>query len=92
MVNDVRMVQIFHRGWDQHFNIADDLPNQYDVDQVCYGLIQDLKQRGLLDDTLVIWGSEFGRTNYSQGKLTREIMVEITTHDASPCGKLPVAA
>ncbi|EDM27551.1 hypothetical protein LNTAR_20133, partial [Lentisphaera araneosa HTCC2155] len=70
---DVRMVQIFHRGWDQHFNIAGDLPNQCkDIDQSCYGLIQDLKQRGLLEDTLVVWGGEFGRTNYSQGKLTRD--------------------
>ena len=70
---DVRMVQIFHRGWDQHHNIAGDLPNQCkDVDQACYGLIQDLKQSGLLEDTLVVWGGEFGRTNYSQGKLTRE--------------------
>ena len=70
---DVRMVQIFHRGWDQHHNIAGDLPNQCkDIDQACYGLIQDLKQNGLLEDTLVVWGGEFGRTNYCQGKLTRE--------------------
>jgi hypothetical protein len=70
---DVRFVQIFHRGWDQHFNIAGDLPNQCrDVDQACYALITDLKQRGLLDDTLVIWGGEFGRTIYCQGNLTRE--------------------
>jgi hypothetical protein len=69
----VRFTQIFHRGWDQHFNIAGDLPNQCrDVDQACYGLITDLKQRGLLDDTLVIWGGEFGRTIYCQGRLTRE--------------------
>ncbi len=69
----VRFVQIFHRGWDQHFNIAGDLPNQCrDVDQPCYALINDLKQRGLLDETLVIWGGEFGRTIYCQGKLTRE--------------------
>ncbi len=69
----VRFVQIFHRGWDQHFNIAGDLPNQCrDVDQPCYALIQDLKQRGLLDETLVVWGGEFGRTIYCQGKLTRE--------------------
>jgi hypothetical protein len=69
----VRFVQLFHRGWDQHFNIATDLPNQCrDVDQPCYALITDLKQRGLLDDTLVIWGGEFGRTIYCQGKLTRE--------------------
>jgi hypothetical protein len=70
---DVRFVQIFHRGWDQHGNIAGDLPAQCrDVDQACYGLITDLKQRGLLDDTLVIWGGEFGRTIYCQGKLTKD--------------------
>ncbi len=69
----VRFVQIFHRGWDQHFNIATDLPNQCrDIDQPCYALIRDLKQRGLLDDTLVVWGGEFGRTIYCQGKLTHE--------------------
>jgi hypothetical protein len=69
----VRFVQIFHRGWDQHFNVAGDLPNQCrDVDQACYALVTDLKQRGLLDDTLVIWGGEFGRTIYCQGKLTRD--------------------
>jgi hypothetical protein len=68
----VRFVQIFHRGWDQHFNVAGDLPNQCrDVDQPCYALLTDLKQRGLLDDTLVVWGGEFGRTIYCQGKLTR---------------------
>jgi len=70
---NVRFVQIFHRGWDQHFNIGGDLPNQCrDVDQACYALITDLKQRGLLDDTLVVWGGEFGRTIYCQGNLTRE--------------------
>jgi hypothetical protein len=70
---DVRFVQIFHRGWDQHANVGGDLPNQCrDVDQPCWALIQDLKQRGLLDDTLVVWGGEFGRTIYCQGKLTRE--------------------
>jgi hypothetical protein len=68
----VRFVQLFHRGWDQHFNLPTDLPNQCkDVDQACYALITDLKQRGLLDDTLVVWGGEFGRTIYCQGKLTR---------------------
>ena len=68
---DVRFVQIFHRGWDQHGNIAGDLPNQCrDIDQPSWALVQDLKQRGLLDDTLVIWGGEFGRTVYCQGKLT----------------------
>jgi hypothetical protein len=67
----VRFVQIFHRGWDQHGDLPRDLTSQcLDVDQGCYGLIQDLKTRGMLDDTLVIWGGEFGRTVYSQGKLT----------------------
>jgi hypothetical protein len=69
----VRFVQIFHRGWDQHANIAGDLPNQCrDVDQASYALITDLKARGLLDDTLVVWGGEFGRTIYCQGGLTRD--------------------
>ena len=67
----VRFVQIFHRGWDQHGSLPRDLAAQCkDVDQACYGLVQDLKQRGMLDDTLVIWGGEFGRTVYSQGTLT----------------------
>jgi uncharacterized protein (DUF1501 family) len=67
----VRFVQIFHRGWDQHSNLPRDIASQCkDVDQGCYGLIQDLKQRGMLEDTLVIFGGEFGRTIYSQGGLT----------------------
>jgi hypothetical protein len=67
----VRFVQIFHRGWDQHGDLPRDLASQCkDVDQGCYGLIQDLKQRGMLEDTLVIFGGEFGRTVYSQGALT----------------------
>ena len=67
----VRFVQLYHRGWDVHGNLPSVLPSQCkDVDQGCYALVQDLKQRGLLDDTLVIWGGEFGRTIYSQGKLT----------------------
>jgi uncharacterized protein (DUF1501 family) len=67
----VRFVQIFHRGWDQHGTLPRDLAAQCkDVDQACYGLVQDLKQRGLLDDTLVIFGGEFGRTVYCQGALT----------------------
>jgi hypothetical protein len=70
---DVRFIQIFHRGWDTHDNIAGDLPLQCkDVDQACAGLIKDLKARGLLDETLVIWGGEFGRTVYCQGPLSRE--------------------
>ncbi len=69
---DVRFVQIFHRGWDQHLKIPTDLPNQCrDVDQASAALIRDLKQRGMLDDTLVVWGGEFGRTIYCQGKLTK---------------------
>jgi uncharacterized protein (DUF1501 family) len=69
----VRFVQIFHRGWDQHSDLPRDLASQCkDVDQPCFGLIQDLKQRGLLEDTLVIWGGEFGRTIYSQGRLTEK--------------------
>lgn len=67
----VRFVQIFHRGWDQHGDLPRDLASQCkDVDQACYGLIQDLKQRGMLEDTLVICGGEFGRTVYSQGALS----------------------
>jgi uncharacterized protein (DUF1501 family) len=67
----VRFVQIYHRGWDVHGNLPEVLPSQCkDVDQSCWALVQDLKQRGLLEDTLVIWGGEFGRTIYSQGKLT----------------------
>lgn len=67
----VRFIQVYMRGWDVHGDLPMVLPSQCkDVDQACYGLIQDLKQRGLLEDTLVIWGGEFGRTIYSQGKLT----------------------
>ncbi|HIE70897.1 MAG TPA: DUF1501 domain-containing protein [Planctomycetes bacterium] len=69
----VRFVQMFHRGWDQHFNLTGDLPKQCrDIDQPAWALVQDLKQRGLLDETLVIWSGEFGRTAYCQGKLTRK--------------------
>ena len=68
----VRFSQIFHRGWDQHGALPKDLPNQcQDVDRACYGLITDLKQRGMYDDTLVVWGGEFGRTIYCQGELTQ---------------------
>lgn len=68
----VRFIQIFHRGWDQHNNLPKKLKDQaMEVDQPAWALIQDLKQRGLLDDTLVVWGGEFGRTIYSQGTLTK---------------------
>ncbi len=66
----VRLVQLFHRGWDQHIALQQQLPSQCrDVDQPSAALINDLKRRGMLDDTLVIWGGEFGRTVYSQGPL-----------------------
>ena len=68
---NVRFIQIYHRGWDQHGNLPRDIALQCKgTDQASAALITDLKQRGLLDDTLVIWGGEFGRTVYSQGKLT----------------------
>jgi hypothetical protein len=69
----VRFVQVYHNNWDTHSNVSGRLPDQCrDVDQPCYGLVQDLKQRGLLDETLIIWGGEFGRTIYSQGGLSKE--------------------
>ncbi len=69
---DVRFIHIFHRGWDHHGALPTDLPLQcQDIDHACYGLITDLKRRGLLDDTLVFWGGEFGRTIYCQGNLTK---------------------
>ena len=67
----VRFVQLFHMGWDQHFNLPKAIAGQcYDSDQPTAALIKDLKQRGMLDDTLVVWGGEFGRTVYSQGDLS----------------------
>jgi hypothetical protein len=67
----VRFIQLFHRGWDQHNNCPRQIRNQArDTDQPTAALIQDLKERGMLDDTLVVWGGEFGRTVYSQGTLT----------------------
>ena len=69
----VRFIQLFHRGWDQHNNCPKQIASQCrDTDQPTAALIQDLKERGLLEDTLVIWGGEFGRTVYSQGKLTAD--------------------
>ena len=68
----VRFTQIYHNNWDHHSNVNGRMPSQCrDIDQPCFGLIQDLKQRGLLDDTLVLWGGEFGRTIYSQGGLSK---------------------
>lgn len=67
----VRFVQLYHQGWDQHGNLTGEMPLQaQDVDRASAALIRDLKQRGLLDETLVIWGGEFGRTNYCQGDLS----------------------
>jgi hypothetical protein len=64
---DVRFIQLFHMGWDQHAKLTEALPVVCrDTEQPTAGLIQDLKQRGLLDDTLVVWGGEFGRTIYAQ--------------------------
>jgi uncharacterized protein (DUF1501 family) len=69
----VRVVQILHRGWDQHGNLPVALKNQCeDTEQATAALVLDLKQRGMLDNTLVVWGGEFGRTVYSQGKLTKD--------------------
>ncbi|MCM8528422.1 MAG: DUF1501 domain-containing protein [Lentisphaeraceae bacterium] len=70
---DVRFTQIFHRGWDHHTGLPKNIRRQTkEVDQPAWALIQDLKQRGLLEDTLVVWGGEFGRTIYSQGTLTKD--------------------
>ncbi|MGB1125348.1 MAG: DUF1501 domain-containing protein [Phycisphaeraceae bacterium] len=69
----VRNIQIFHRGWDAHGNLAGEHESQCkDIDQASAALIKDLKQRGMLEDTLVVWGGEFGRTAYCQGKLTKD--------------------
>ena len=71
--NGVRFVQLYHQGWDGHNNLPNELKGQcLDTDQASAALIKDLKQRGLLDETLVIWGGEFGRTNYCQGELTKD--------------------
>jgi len=71
--NGVRFVQLYHQGWDGHNNLPGEIKGQCkDADQASAALITDLKQRGLLDETLVIWGGEFGRTNYCQGALTKD--------------------
>lgn len=70
---DVKFVQLYHQGWDQHGNLPGSIRNQCQkTDQATAALIKDLKQRGLLEDTLVVWGGEFGRTVYSQGTLTQD--------------------
>jgi len=69
----VRFVQVYLNNWDTHANVSGRLPSQCrDIDQACWGLVQDLKSRGLFDETLIIWGGEFGRTVYSQGGLSKE--------------------
>ena len=69
----VRFIQLFHRGWDQHSKLPKQLAGQCsDTDQPSAALVQDLRERGLLDDTLVVWGGEFGRTVYCQGRLTKD--------------------
>jgi hypothetical protein len=71
--NGVRFVQLYHQGWDQHGNLPFEITRQAkDVDQASAALVTDLKQRGLLEETLVIWGGEFGRTSYTQGTLTKD--------------------
>ena len=68
---NVQFIQLYHQGWDQHGNLPNAIKNQCkSTDQGCAALLTDLKQRGLLEETIVLWGGEFGRTNYSQGKLT----------------------
>jgi uncharacterized protein (DUF1501 family) len=69
----VRFIQLFHRGWDQHTHLPKQIVGQCrDTDQPSAALVADLKQRGMLDDTLIVWGGEFGRTVYCQGTLTKE--------------------
>ena len=70
---DVKFIQLYHTGWDQHGNLPSQIKKQAKAtDQATAGLVRDLKQRGLLEDTLVIWGGEFGRTSFSQGRLTAD--------------------
>jgi hypothetical protein len=69
----VKFIQLYHQGWDQHGGLPKGISVQCkETDRASAALVQDLKQRGMLDDTLVVWGGEFGRTNYSQGKLTAD--------------------
>ena len=69
----VRFIQVYHNNWDHHSNVNGRMADQCrDVDQPCYALLEDLRERGMLEDTLVIWGGEFGRTIYTQGTLTKD--------------------
>ena len=69
----MRFIQLYHRDWDHHGKLPQDLPKRCkETDQAAAALVTDLKQRGMLDDTLVIWGGEFGRTVYCQGRLTAD--------------------
>jgi uncharacterized protein (DUF1501 family) len=69
----VKFIQLYHQGWDQHSNLPKDIATMAkSVDQPSAALVRDLEQRGMLEDTLVIWGGEFGRTNYSQGRLRED--------------------
>ena len=90
MERGVRVVQILHRGWDQHGSLPAQIKNQcMDTDQPTAALMKDLKQRGLLDDTLVVFGGEFGRTVYCWANSRARIMGGTITHVISACG-LPV--
>ena len=82
----MRFVQLYHRGWDQHGTCRATSRCSARTDQPSAALVTDLKQRGLLDDTLVVWGGEFGRTAYSQGKLTDGQLRPRPPPAASPCG------
>ena len=90
----MRFIQLYHRGWDQHGNLPPDIKimTKCGRDQASAALVNDLKQRGLLDDTLVIWGGEFGRTIYSQGKLTKRRTTAATTIRAASRSGWPAAA
>ena len=85
----VRFVQVYHNNWDHHANVAGRMPSQCkDVDQACWGLIQDLKSRGLLDETLVIWGGDSAGRSTLKADCRTRIMVATITRAASPCGWL----
>jgi hypothetical protein len=80
-------VQLYHQGWDHHGNMVGEMPaTAEDVDRATAALVMDLKQRGLLNETLVIWGGEFGRTNYCQGNLSKENMEGTITLEVIPYG------